>query len=306
MSALPSVDCVVPPEIFARVRDGFAAYFEGINGIDRELLARDHLDPGKSHRRAEILRRFTPLRGKKVLEVGSGCGTNLVVWTRAFGADVWGVEPDGVGFESSLPISRQLLEANGLDPDRVKDAEGEALPFRDESFDVVYSANVLEHTRDPHAVLAESVRVLRPGGLLHFEMPNFLSYFEGHYAVPQPPILWPRLLEIWVSVVYRRDASFARTLRREINPVWCRRAVRRLQRRFPLRLLSLGEEIFLERLRAPFRFETQNVKSRLEGAVALFQAINVANWLGRVVVGLQGFYPIYMTLARLPDAGETP
>jgi hypothetical protein len=38
MSALSSVDCFVPPEIFARVRDGFAAYFEGINGIDRDVL----------------------------------------------------------------------------------------------------------------------------------------------------------------------------------------------------------------------------------------------------------------------------
>ena len=67
--------------------------------------------------------------------------------------------------------------------------------------------------------------MLRPGGILHFEIPNFLSYFEGHYMVLQPPILWPSLLPHWVRLL-GRDPSFARTMRTEINPAWCRRAVK--------------------------------------------------------------------------------
>ena len=296
------LECVVPRELLDRVRDGFAAAFESINGVSAEQLARDHLDPEKSYRRAEILQRFTALRGKKILEVGSGCGTNLVVWMKAFGADSFGVEPGEGGFESSLAISKDLLAANGIDTERVRDAVGESLPFPDRSFDIVYSANVLEHTRQPMKVLEESVRVLRPGGILHFEMPNFLSYFEGHYLVPQPPILFPKMLEIWVRYLFGRDPAFAKTLHREINPFWCRRGVKELQKRFPVRLVSLGEEIFLERLRQPFEFENRTVGSKLGRVVRILQAINFGNWVGRLVVALRGYYPIYLTVGRLPDA----
>ena len=73
--ALDKASYDVSPEIFAAVRDGIGAAFERISGTDRSLLARDHLDPEKSLRRAEILSRYVDPRKKRLLEVGSGCGT---------------------------------------------------------------------------------------------------------------------------------------------------------------------------------------------------------------------------------------
>lgn len=301
--------CVVPSDVFEAVRDGIGAFFESINGMDRTLLARDHLDPEKSMHRARILERYVDPRGKKLLEVGSGCGTNLVAWSRALGIDAWGVEPDSTGFQSSFRISRRLLEANGLDPERVMDAKGESLPFSDETFDIVYSANVLEHTDDPLRVLEESLRVLKTGGTLHFEIPNYLSYFEGHYLVVQPPILRPWILPKWVEIVFGRDPAFARTLRTEINPIWCRRAVAEIQKRFPVRLVSTGEEVFLSRLRESFQFETTQVKSTLGTAVRVFSFLNRGNLLAKAVVALQGHYPIYLTVQKsdrlAPEPAET-
>ena len=43
-------------------------------------------------------------------------------------------------------------------------SDGERLPFRDESFDVVYSNGVLHHTPDTAGAIREVHRVLRPGG----------------------------------------------------------------------------------------------------------------------------------------------
>lgn len=42
------------------------------------------------------------------------------------------------------------------------------LPFRDGSFDLVFSQAVLEHVADPRWAVQEMVRVLKPGGTLHF------------------------------------------------------------------------------------------------------------------------------------------
>ena len=241
-------EIVVPEEVFEIATDSIGAYFEPISKIDRETIARDFLDLSKPVKRAAIIERYAPLQHAKLLEVGSGFGTNLAVWLKRFEVDAYGVEPGGEGFNQGYLASRILLAANGLDPERVINATGESLPFPDASFDLVYSANVLEHTENPERVLRESVRVLRPGGLLHMEMPNYLSYFEGHYMVLQPPIFWKPMLGWWVRLVFRRDPAFAATLQTRINPFWCRRTVAKLGQEYQLELISTGEDLFLERL----------------------------------------------------------
>lgn len=288
---------VVPPEVVAIASEQLGVFFERLNGIDRHVLAADFLDTSKSARRADIMRRYVDIRGKKVLEIGAGFGTNLADWIRRFEIDGYGVEPASAGFDSTLRGARLLLVANGIDPDRIVNATGEALPFEDKSFDIAYSANVLEHTGDPERVLAEAFRILRPGGTLHMEMPNFLSYFEGHYMMVQPPILWKWQLPVWVRI-RGRDPSFARTLHTRINPTWCRRVLKSIGKHHDVSLLSLGEDIFLDRLSNDFRFETSAVAGILGPVVASILALNVGNWIGHVLVGLRGHYPIYLTVRK--------
>jgi ubiquinone/menaquinone biosynthesis C-methylase UbiE len=289
--------CEVPAEIFARVRDSHGAYFESIAKTDRQTLTEDMLDPAKSLHRAKILQAFTPLEGRKLLEVGCGYGTNLIAWIRRVEVDGYGVQADSEGFESGYRISRELFALNGLDPSRVVNSPGERIPFDDDTFDIVYSGNVLEHTQEPERVLDECIRVLKPGGVMHAEVPNHLSYFEGHYLVLQPPIIWKPLLPLWVKWIFRRDPSFARTLRTEINPLWCRRVLRRIGRRRPLKLLSLGEEIFREKI-AHSQISTPQVRQRIGGLVALASWLNRGGLLAGLLVRLQAHFPIYITVRK--------
>jgi len=295
--AAPS-EVVVPVEVFQIAEQSIGAYFEPISKIDRQCAAADFLDLSKSFKRARILSRYAALEGQKLLEIGSGFGTNLAVWTTQFDVDGYGAEPGGEGFNQGFIASRILLAANGIDPERVVDSAGESLPFPDESFDIVYSANAIEHTQDPERVLSEALRVLRRGGLLHMEMPNFLSYFEGHYMLVQPPIFWKPLLAWWVSLVFGRDPAFAATLQTKINPIWCRRTLKKLAPAYPLETITLGEDLFLERLSHDFEFETDSVSGRLGRLIALLQKLNLGNWIGRAIVAAQGHYPIYLTVRK--------
>src|SRR5579863_10020663 len=124
-------------------------FFHGINGDSPEMHARDCLDIARAVKHAELVQRFAPLAGARTLEVGSGFGANLAVWIKAFGADGYGIEPSTPEWGESFEASRILMRANGIDPDRITNAFGENVPFEDNSFDIVYSANVLEHVQDP-------------------------------------------------------------------------------------------------------------------------------------------------------------
>jgi SAM-dependent methyltransferase len=58
-------------------------------------------------------------------------------------------------------------------------ADAHALPFIDGSFDAVVVTAVIEHVLRAEVVMAEIVRVLRPGGLLYSEVPFVQQVHEG-------------------------------------------------------------------------------------------------------------------------------
>lgn len=287
----------IPDDVVKIATERLGAFFQHVSGIDKQTLAGDFLDTTKSTKRAGILQRYMTLRSTRVLEVGCGFGTNLATWIKQFDVDGYGVEPGSTGFDSAVHASRLLFAANGLNPNRIANARGEALPYKDGAFDIVYSSNVLEHTENPERVIDESLRVLRRGGILHMEMPNFLSYFEGHYMVVQPPIVWRWVLPAWVRLI-GRDPAFARTLNTQINPNWCRSVAGKLRGNYDLNVLSLGEEVFLDRFANNFTFETTAVAGKLGRIISIIRALNVGNWIGRTIVGLRGYYPIYFTVRK--------
>jgi SAM-dependent methyltransferase len=66
-------------------------------------------------------------------------------------------------------------------------AVGERLPFAEETFDIVFCLETIEHVTDPHALGAEIMRVLRPGGECMVTTPPRLRYFfkgDPHYGLP--------------------------------------------------------------------------------------------------------------------------
>ncbi|UCE87547.1 MAG: class I SAM-dependent methyltransferase [Deltaproteobacteria bacterium] len=106
------------------------------------------------YRYRALERRISESRpGAAVLDVGCGRGDNLRR-LRRYGGRALGIDP-------SLP---RLLEARHIAPAAA--ACGESLPWADQSFDMVYISHVLHHAADMGAVLEESYRSLRPGGIL--------------------------------------------------------------------------------------------------------------------------------------------
>ena len=107
------------------------------------------------------------LRGKRVLDVGCGRG-EIVVQSALRGAEAWGIDYA----QAAVEIARRALDQAGGESLRarmqVAQMDVQALAFPDESFDVVFMMDVVEHLypRELDEALREVRRVLRPGGVL--------------------------------------------------------------------------------------------------------------------------------------------
>ena len=102
--------------------------------------------------------------GERVLDLGSGAGTDSLVAARMVGE---------AGRVTGIDMTREMLAkartaATEIGATNVDFVEGEAehLPFEDETFDVVISNGVIDLIPDKDAVFAELHRVLVPGGRL--------------------------------------------------------------------------------------------------------------------------------------------
>lgn len=113
-----------------------------------------------------------PLAGRSVLDVGGGPGYFADAF-RAAGATYLGIDPD-VG----------ELSARGAPAAGMVRGSGTELPVRNGSVDICYSSNVLEHVADPPAMLAEMVRVTRPGGTVFASFTPWYSPWGGHETAP--------------------------------------------------------------------------------------------------------------------------
>lgn len=110
-------------------------------------------------------RAFDPA-GKVIVDVGCGGGLMAEEVAR-LGAKVIGIDPSA----ASIATARRHAAAGGLAVDYLI-GSGEHLPVGDACADAVYCVDVLEHVADLDAVVAETARVLRPGGLYLFDTIN--------------------------------------------------------------------------------------------------------------------------------------
>jgi ubiquinone/menaquinone biosynthesis C-methylase UbiE len=137
-------------------------------GTENALAAkftRDYFEQLETHRYFDqpyihAFAQFTRYRGKRVLEVGFGPGTDFIQWLRA-GAQVSGIDLTQEG----LDHLRHRIEVYGLpEPESIRVADAENLPFESDSFDLGYSFGVLHHSPNTEKAISELVRVVKPGG----------------------------------------------------------------------------------------------------------------------------------------------
>lgn len=135
-------------------RDAGRRFVGAVESVERALR----------RRRAVMVARLRSGPGS-ILDVGCGRGIMLAALARR-GWDVWGTEVD----EGVAATARQVLG------DRVRTGEVAAVGLAASSFDVVTFFHALEHLVSPREALGAAAELVRPGGHVVIELPNWDSW----------------------------------------------------------------------------------------------------------------------------------
>ena len=109
----------------------------------------------------ELLRR-NGRRSGDLLEIGAGTGWQARALSEA------GFKVEAIDLPAESGISGHARNRHWP----IRDYDGVHIPFPDDSFDIIYSSNVLEHVIELDALTEEMKRVLRPGGIALHLLPN--------------------------------------------------------------------------------------------------------------------------------------
>lgn len=164
-----------------------------------------------------------------------------------------------IGIDLDAPAIAQAASEHQSDQMIFALASGHAIPFEDNSFDLIICAQVYEHSTDQPALAREVWRVLRPGGIVFFSGPNRLKIMEEHYWLPF--LSWlPRPLANRYMQLFKRGKVY------DAYPLtyW---QIRRLWK--PFRVIDYTIQI----LRDPAKFS-------MSGRLRRF------TWLGKLPAGL--------------------
>lgn len=115
---------------------------------------------------------YLDLSGSKMLDVGGGPGYFRDAFTQA-GAEYFALDADAGELAGLGTIGTGTVIGSGMQ-----------LPFRSDTFDLVYSSNVLEHVPSPWRMAEEMVRVTKPGGITYLSYTLWYGPWGGHETAP--------------------------------------------------------------------------------------------------------------------------
>jgi len=207
-------------------------------GISKKIADIWHDDIQNLNGRWSEIEKYNDHEGK-ILDMACGVGTFLFYGLHK-GYDVYGIEPE------QWKIDYMNMKIDELDypqewKSRVIQGVGEKLPFENETFDYIGTYQTLEHVQNLEQCLDELIRVLKVGGRMKIQAPDYDSFFEPHYMLPFFPKMNKRIA-FWYLKCLGRPTIGLNTLQ------WttAKDIIKYLSRNSQLEIINLKEKYFAQ------------------------------------------------------------
>ncbi len=260
-------------------RQRYAGHEDGLDRASFDARLRELEEFFRLRRHLAVVEMpLADLRGKTALEIGSGAGAHSALFA-SHGASVVAAD---ITPERVMATARKLaLVANG--EGRAYQADAENLPFRDDSFDIVYSNGVLHHSEDTERCIEEVHRLLKPGGRAVIMLYSRHSAAYWFNILPRALITaeifrWPEAQ--WIGRVTEGKPRFGKT-RNPITRVYSLRAIRRLFGQFTVRSLR----------KSSFQFDNLCIPHLTQMRKAVLEALGHRAHPGGILVYGEPFVP---------------
>ena len=128
------------------------------------------------------------LKDKRILEFGSGLGIASIVLS-SHDYDVVSFEPGGLGFEKNILVNQFIKDYFELQYELISDISD----IEENSFDFIFSNNVLEHIYNIKEVVMKLDISLKKSGIMIHNVPNYIVPYEPHFSILFCPIFPKRM-----------------------------------------------------------------------------------------------------------------
>ncbi len=180
------------------------------SGIKR---VRDHSEPSLSYPEMEYnwgkkkMAFYTPyidLKDKIILDAGCGLGGKTVLYAENGCKSIIGIDMD----ENHINYAREFSIKKGVFNAAFMTGNLSTLPFKSNTFDIIFLNDVVEHLRRPILInaLAECKRVIKVDGKICLEFPPWTSPFAAHLNIKVP----------WCHLFFPQETLI--NLTRRMNP----------------------------------------------------------------------------------------
>ncbi len=179
--------------------------------------------------------------GLSVLDVG--CSWGPLVFGAAYSdrvARASGLEIEQLAVDlGNAVVKSQFCSTENAKKIQIVKGAAESLSYEDDVFDLITCHTVIEHVEDVEQCLKEMARVLKPGGVLHLEAPNYIWPYEPHLQIWMFP-LGPRWISKLIVKLCGKDPGAIDQLQ-FVHPFMIEKILKKLDVDF--------ENIYLEKLK---------------------------------------------------------
>ena len=122
----------------------------------------------------------------RVLEIGCGTAIDSYILAEKSNAEITGID-------LSVPSIKVAARCGAYfnRPILLAAADATRMPFASGTFDIVFSQGVVEHFRDPSAMLVEQLRVMKHGGILVINVPQKRTGYTRYKHSQMADGTWP-------------------------------------------------------------------------------------------------------------------